>query len=154
MLKLKSLLNQKRKKLLSLKEAVDKLNKKSLKVSNTYTLKWREENGDRFEIKFCAAVGEKYELYPPTSSKDSLIVRMGCLHCSHCSEFIFECKNPIYLSVFRTIRHYNRSGCLHREDGPAIIHWYGKFEWYINGKRLSAEKEKVLNIWYKNKNES
>ena len=45
----------------------------------------------------------------------------------------------------------------HRTDGPAVI-WIGDFnfiypnEWWVNGVRLSEEKEEVLNKWWDNKN--
>ena len=41
---------------------------------------------------------------------------------------------------------------LHRTDGPAVEWKNGDKEWWINGFRLSAEKESVLNQWWDNKN--
>jgi hypothetical protein len=41
---------------------------------------------------------------------------------------------------------------LHRTDGPAVEWTTGYKEWWINGKRLSPEKEIILNKWWNNKN--
>lgn len=30
---------------------------------------------------------------------------------------------------------------IHREDGPAIIHSDGKYEWYLNGHKFSKPEE-------------
>lgn len=39
----------------------------------------------------------------------------------------------------------------HRLDGPAIEWGNGNLEWWINGKRLSYDKERMLNTWYENR---
>jgi hypothetical protein len=44
------------------------------------------------------------------------------------------------------------NGNLHRFDGPAVEFADDDNEWYINGKRLSLEKEAILNQWWNNKN--
>ena len=41
---------------------------------------------------------------------------------------------------------------LHKTDGPAIEYLNGYKEWWIDGKRLSPEKEMILNKWWDNKN--
>ena len=51
---------------------------------------------------------------------------------------------PIYWSCENAI--------LHRKDGPAVKYSNGNKEWYINGERLSREKEMILNKWWDNKN--
>ena len=43
------------------------------------------------------------------------------------------------------------NGLSHRTDGPALD-WKDKKVWYINGIRLSQEKEAILNQWWNNKN--
>ena len=43
-------------------------------------------------------------------------------------------------------------GELHRTDGPALEYPNGNRLWIINGKRLSPEKEAILNQWWDNKN--
>lgn len=40
----------------------------------------------------------------------------------------------------------------HRLDGPAIEYISGAKLWYIQNKRLSREKENLLNIWYERQN--
>ena len=44
------------------------------------------------------------------------------------------------------------NGQHHKEIGPAVVHSNGDKEWWINGKRLSLEKEAILNRWWNNKN--
>ena len=44
------------------------------------------------------------------------------------------------------------NGECHRVNGPAIELANGDRYWYINGKRLSPEKETILNEWWKKKN--
>lgn len=45
-------------------------------------------------------------------------------------------------------KEWHVNGKLHRLDGPAIEMIDGDTEWWIDGKRLSPEKETVMNIWY------
>lgn len=59
----------------------------------------------------------------------------------------------------RTITTIWLSGIYHRDDGPAIEHnydwtdyWRDDDEWWVNGIRLSPEKENILNAWYNSKN--
>lgn len=40
---------------------------------------------------------------------------------------------------------------LHRLDGPALICPVFGNEWWINGVRLSKEKENIMNIWWENR---
>lgn len=40
----------------------------------------------------------------------------------------------------------------HRIDGPAVEYPNGNKEWWVNNKRLSPEKEAILNQWLNNKN--
>ena len=40
----------------------------------------------------------------------------------------------------------------HRTDGPAIEWNDGTKAWWVDGKRLSAEKEEILNQWWDKKN--
>lgn len=47
-------------------------------------------------------------------------------------------------------KFYFKNGKRHRLDGPAREFEELK-EWFIEGERLSPEKEKLLNIWYENK---
>ena len=46
------------------------------------------------------------------------------------------------------------NGKPHRIEGPAVYSIYGsiKREWWVDGERLSPEKEIVLNKWWNNKN--
>ena len=44
------------------------------------------------------------------------------------------------------------NGKIHREGGPAIEYTHGNKEWWINGVQLSPEKEKIMNLWWENKN--
>ena len=39
---------------------------------------------------------------------------------------------------------------LHRLNGPAVEWSDGRKEWWINGIRLSHEKENVMNTWWEN----
>lgn len=43
------------------------------------------------------------------------------------------------------------NGKYHRMDGPAVD-WLHSKEWWVDGKRLSPEKEVILNQWWNNKN--
>lgn len=47
------------------------------------------------------------------------------------------------------------NGNKHRLDGPAVIHELNSgvkhWLWFIDGRRLNRQKEKLLNIWYENK---
>lgn len=43
------------------------------------------------------------------------------------------------------------NGKCHKLDGPAVD-YDGTKEWWIDGKRMSPEKENIMNIWYENGN--
>lgn len=49
--------------------------------------------------------------------------------------------------------YYNSDHYLHRLDGPAVVFDNGVKIWWINGIRLSIDKEKLLNIWYEKNHE-
>lgn len=50
------------------------------------------------------------------------------------------------------LTHYYKNGEHHRLDGPAIICNKCPYKaWYVNGIRLSENKEDILNAWW-NKN--
>lgn len=61
-------------------------------------------------------------------------------HCENCD---CDAREGDYL--------YYVEGKLHRLDGPARDWGNGDVEWWVNGIHLSPEKEKLLNIWRKNK---
>jgi hypothetical protein len=45
------------------------------------------------------------------------------------------------------------NGEIHRENAPAVEWYNGKNnQWWVHGKRLSPEKEAILNKWWDNKN--
>lgn len=168
MLKIKSLLKQKRKKLLTLEDAVKKLNKKNIKKGAKYKVKWQECTGEKFEEDVYAIEDLKFELYK--NCKMSEIVKVGCLLCGYAlGKFCFY--------TYINTRYYDKSGKLHRENGPALDYWNGRKEWFlngvrhridgpalyfegfdgnynewwINGVRLSPEKVKLIKLWLENK---
>lgn len=62
---------------------------------------------------------------------------------------------PCYTALTNDIvifQSWRKQGELHRLDGPAMIDYEAKTkqQWWIEGQRLSPEKEKLLNIWYAN----
>jgi hypothetical protein len=62
---------------------------------------------------------------------------------------------PSYTALTNDIvifQSWRKQGELHRLDGPAIIDNEAKTkqQWWVEGQRLSPEKEKLLNIWYAN----
>jgi hypothetical protein len=60
-------------------------------------------------------------------------------------------KKGTLIEAFANKQFLNDMGCLHRLDGPAVVYNFGGLAWYVDGSRLSKEKEKLLNIWYENK---
>jgi hypothetical protein len=44
------------------------------------------------------------------------------------------------IDQFGTHYFHNENGKMHREDGPAYIHWGGVQAWYINGERYRDTK--------------
>lgn len=65
---------------------------------------------------------------------------------------------------YTRIDHYDVSGLthyfnsrmlLHRTDGPAVTCDNCPYKaWFINGSRLSLDKEKILNVWWEQNNKS
>lgn len=41
--------------------------------------------------------------------------------------------NERKLIIGGTVRFYDVDGLLHRDDGPALTHEYGRTEWWVNG---------------------
>jgi hypothetical protein len=87
----------------------------------------------------------------------------------------YDIKKDYRGTVFEVKRYYKKgTEILHREDGPAVEwadgskFWYikgmlhrtdgpavesrGTRGWFINGERLSPEKEAILNKWWNKKN--
>ncbi len=46
---------------------------------------------------------------------------------------------------FGAMRHYNKEGLLHREDGPAVEYADGGKIWYVNGKLHRTDGPAVEN---------
>lgn len=69
----------------------------------------------------------------------------GVMHRDNGPSYI-EMKNGVILYEL-----YRKQGKLHRKNGPAIINKIiDSVEWWIEGNRLSKDKEMLLNIWYSN----
>lgn len=56
---------------------------------------------------------------------------------------------PAFISDYAKSWRYNNM--LHRLDGPAVEYSNGFKEWFVQGNRLSDEKQILLNTWYENR---
>lgn len=68
-------------------------------------------------------------------------------------QFDNNCKCEILSTVDKVFYMFTKNGIYHRSDGPAKIstskYRDDKFRWWIEGERLSIEKEKIMSLWYK-----
>lgn len=55
---------------------------------------------------------------------------------------------PAYIDKFIEVWYIDDKH--HRDNGPAVCRSNGELAWWKHGVRLSVDKERLLNIWYKN----